>query len=429
MPAREHELKRWEVLNTILEMTERRRFLEIGVQNGNCGVRIRASEKCGVDPEPNGSAPRKYHKFFRGPSDEFFHQLPAGTKFDAVLVDGLHHADQVLRDVNNALECLADDGVIVMHDCNPLTEIAQRVPRQSGVWNGDCWKAMVELRRRDDIDAFTISTDEGVGIVRKRANAAPLRDVPAELTYEALESDRERLLGLVPARQWAERAGAPYALGKVQVVSAIFGGRDEPIPAPRGDVDEYVMFTDGDGAPGWRTIRIEDPGSPRIAARKIKTLIFDHVDGDVVIWVDGRIRVQDGELRPLLRKVMRDVDVAGYPHPWRSCAYHEASECARLGLAPARMLGEQTAAYGAEEFPRGAGLWNTMVLARRRTPEMLALGRAWWEQIQQHTARDQVSFPYLLWRHGIQCGRLGDDVYRAGSSPHFVRGRHVADPS
>jgi hypothetical protein len=67
-----------------------------------------------------------------------------------------------------------------------------------------------------------------------------------------------------------------------------------------------------------------------------------------------------------------------------------------------------------------------MVLARRNTPAIRELGRAWWEEISRHTVRDQVSLPFILWKLGIQCGRLGDDVYRAGSSRHFHRGRHKA---
>ena len=417
-------LMRWDVLSGFLEFSSSKRFLEIGVQLGHVSRRVPASEKWGVDPHPQRNAEAKYHRFYRGTSDDFFALLSRDELFDVILVDGLHHADQVLRDVENSLRHLAPGGVIVMHDCSPGTELAQRVPRETGVWNGDCWKAMVELRKRDDLDAFTIDSDHGIGVVRKLPNPSPLRAVPESLTYAHLEADRENLLGLVPARAWTDRVGPPLALGRVVVVTAIFGGRDVPIPAPRNDVDEYVMFTDGPGADGWRVVRQDAGEDPRLAARQVKTLALELVHGDVVVWVDGRIEVTALPLKPLLRQALRDTVVAGFPHPWRARVAEEARECGDLGLAPKAALQAQLEAYQAAGFADDAGLWNTMVLARRHSPEARALGRAWWDEIQRHTVRDQVSLPYLLWRDRLSCGRLGDDVYREGSSKHFIRGRH-----
>lgn len=418
---------RWDILNQLLELTERQRYLEIGVQSGRCGARVNARDKWGVDPEPRAHVGRSYSSFFRLTSDEFFRRLGSQQRFDVVFIDGLHHADQVLRDVNNALAHLDDGGFVVLHDCNPQSEIAQRVPRASGVWNGDVWKAMVALRRRQDLDAFTVDTDEGIGIVRRATNPDPVPAVPAELTYAALEADRSRLLGLVPADRWLERMDPRLNLGRVAVVSAIFGHRDSPLALPNLDTDSAILFTDSYGAGGWETVRVDPPADPRLEARRIKTLALDLPElagADVVVWIDGRILPTGRPLRPLLRLALRSGDLAAYRHPWRACAYDEALECARLDRAPAGALHEQTAAYESEGFPRDAGLWNTMVVARRRTDPMVELGRAWWAEIQRHTQRDQVSLPYLLWRRGVECVSLGDDVYRNGSSPHFVRGQH-----
>jgi predicted O-methyltransferase YrrM len=419
-------LQRWDVINRLLGMTVGRRFLEIGVQRGICGSKVNAREKTGVDPGALSSARRYYTKLHLKKSDDFFAELFTDQEFDVVLVDGLHHADQVLRDVDNALKHLAEGGFIVMHDCNPQSEIAQRVPRDTGVWNGDCWKAMVELRKRPNLDAFTIDSDHGIGVVQRRPNPAPLQDVSEPLNYAALDADRQHLIGLVPPSQWQERLSEEPRLGKVTVVSAVFGRRDNPAPAPSmHDVDVYVMFTDSSAPPGWRAVCMSAGADPRATARRIKTLALEHVDADIVVWIDGRIKATGKPLRPLLRHALEGVDIAGYPHPWRDCAYAEAEECGRLGRAVPSELDAQCAAYRAEGLPAKSGLWNTMVLARRRTPAMLDFGRAWWSEIERHTRRDQVSLPYLLWKYGIECGRLGNDVYRVGATPYFIRGLHV----
>ena len=246
---------RWEILSRLLDETVGRRYLEIGVQSGRCGSHVHAAEKWGVDPAPRPGAERLYNQFFRLTSDEFFDRVRSDQQFDVIFIDGMHEAQQVLRDTDNALRHLARGGFIVLHDCSPQSEIAQRVPRITGVWNGDCWKAMVALRQRVDVDAFTVDTDHGVGIVRQKENPEPLQDVPAELTYAALEADRERLLGLVPTTAWRSRLGVMSGLGRIVVVSAILGGRDDGREAPKHDVDDYVMFTDAIGPPGWRQDR------------------------------------------------------------------------------------------------------------------------------------------------------------------------------
>lgn len=43
-------------------------------------------------------------------------------KFDLVFIDGLHHSDQVLKDINNSLSFLEPNGVIMCHDILPSSE-------------------------------------------------------------------------------------------------------------------------------------------------------------------------------------------------------------------------------------------------------------------------------------------------------------------
>jgi hypothetical protein len=50
----------------------------------------------------------------------------------------------------------------------PMTEIAQKVPREISIWNGNCWVAFVQLRAtRSDLAMCTIDEDHGLGIITK----------------------------------------------------------------------------------------------------------------------------------------------------------------------------------------------------------------------------------------------------------------------
>ena len=61
-----------------------------------------------------------------------------------IFVDGLHEADQAVRDVLNALDFLrsTSEGVVLMHDGRPVELNEGKVPRKSGAyfWTGDVWR-------------------------------------------------------------------------------------------------------------------------------------------------------------------------------------------------------------------------------------------------------------------------------------------------
>ena len=80
-------------------------------------------------------------------SDEFFKQNE--KRFDLIFIDGLHEANQVFRDVKNSLNYLNENGVILLHDCNPSIEEHQTFPqsldhnkRHLNIWLGDTWKTV-----------------------------------------------------------------------------------------------------------------------------------------------------------------------------------------------------------------------------------------------------------------------------------------------
>jgi hypothetical protein len=86
--------------------------------------------------------------------------------------------------------------IIVVHDCNPTTEAMQIVPRQSGLWTSDVWKAWVKLRATmPDLKMYVIDTNFGCGIIRKGKQETI--NIPGELTYQILYENRKEFLNLV----------------------------------------------------------------------------------------------------------------------------------------------------------------------------------------------------------------------------------------
>ncbi len=205
---------RIDILNELIRQRGYRRYLEIGVQYGHCFRAIRgATRKVAVDPSPLFK-PSPSEILHAMGSDDFF--AANQETFDLIFVDGLHHADQVLRDVRNALSRLAPGGLVVMHDCNPSTEAAQIVPRQAKDWNGDVWRAFVRLRMDLPYRCFVLDTDHGVGIIDPSTPAKPLSlsgdPMNAEqVSYQDFAKVRTAWLNLTHAEPLAERLKPPVA--------------------------------------------------------------------------------------------------------------------------------------------------------------------------------------------------------------------------
>lgn len=226
-------------INAVQRALDRRRqrvYLEIGVSTGKAFRRVGAEEKIAVDPalmlsartRKRAAAKAAATHYFDTGSDAFFTNESAFLEqrgIDVALIDGLHTHRQVVRDIDNTLRYLRDDGVIFVHDCNPTRASIARPARSyadfraqhrwwdiswglttsgtmAALWSGDVWKAVVELRStREDLRVAVLNCDFGVGVVRRGTSDSLLPYSVGEvdaLQYADLAADRNRLLNLRP---------------------------------------------------------------------------------------------------------------------------------------------------------------------------------------------------------------------------------------
>jgi hypothetical protein len=214
-------MTRIDVIRAVIAAIDGRRYLEIGVKDGECFDAVDATTKVAVDPQfafrpPLAARLRTALRatngalYYRMTSDVFFEEHARRlAPFDVVFVDGLHTYDQAYRDVVNALDVLREDGVVVVHDCNPASaaaaapslDQARRTDGFNWEWNGDVYKAIVRLRVRDDLRVGVLDCDQGVGIVTRGSPEARIElslDQIGCLEFVELARDRVRLLGLRP---------------------------------------------------------------------------------------------------------------------------------------------------------------------------------------------------------------------------------------
>lgn len=217
-------MNRISLIRLLIKKRKLNNYLEIGVFNGKVLFRVKATFKIAVDPAFKFDALRKlgktflnpynlFNRYFRKTSDRFFAEdapaLFAHRKIGIALVDGMHEYQFALRDVENTLRYLDDNGVIIMHDCNPLTPEAAgsfeawKARDFTGQWNGDVWKAILYLRStRPDVHVFVLDCDHGLGVITKGTPESMLSYTPEEIadfTYADFDRSRREWLNLKPA--------------------------------------------------------------------------------------------------------------------------------------------------------------------------------------------------------------------------------------
>lgn len=205
------------VVQTLVNQSAEKLYLEIGVFVGHNFLQTQARRKIAVDPVRRIKHVDQFPSntvFYELPSDEFFKtsdDIILKKKADVIFIDGLHTYGQSLRDVIHGLDYLKEDGVIVMHDCfpqckaaaHPVMSEAQQMEGYEGFWNGDVFKAILWLRsNRPDLFVCVIDADHGLGIVKraKPDNMLQLSDSDIEkMTYETFAANQTKLINLKSA--------------------------------------------------------------------------------------------------------------------------------------------------------------------------------------------------------------------------------------
>lgn len=185
-------MDRVDVIQSLLGKIKGSTYLEIGVSRGITIKKIKTPTKYGVDikyPKEMGG-----YDFFKMTSDEFFlKEAPVLNRFDVVFIDGLHEFEQAKKDVFNSLKYLSPKGIIVLHDCNPITELMQIVPQKQTEWTGDVWRVIPFFRAILDKRIFVVDTDYGLGII---APGESCKIEQIDYCYHDLEQNREYILNL-----------------------------------------------------------------------------------------------------------------------------------------------------------------------------------------------------------------------------------------
>ena len=187
-------MNRTEILQGLIDLNDYKSFLEIGLGEGRNFHNIRCDVKVGVDPFPS----IKGMGVLTTTSDEFFEF--SKEKFDLIFIDGLHHSDQVEKDIVNAYKKLKKGGMLMIHDCNPWNERMTSVPRETLAWTGDVFRAVAGLIAEWDgkIPMKYFNERAGLlGVYKKHPFYPKVGFAMNDLSYgDWVANHRDKMLGL-----------------------------------------------------------------------------------------------------------------------------------------------------------------------------------------------------------------------------------------
>lgn len=137
---------------------------------------------------------------------------------------------------------------------------------------------------------------------------------------------------------------------------------------------------------------------PVMNAKIYKILAHKYIPSPFSIFLDGNVFLNVPASK-LLSDLLKDADMALFKHPVRNCLYQEHTH-ARQRVLPVLqyLMDEQVMNYQQEGMPANFGLGECGMLIRKNNDITAEFNERWWAEVCRYTNRDQMSFPYVLWK-------------------------------
>lgn len=209
-------------------------------------------------------------------------------------------------------------------------------------------------------------------------------------------------------------------LKKLALYTALFGEFDE-LYDPYGHRDGMHHF-DGDGIDRFYFTDLDMNGKICYTVikknmdylsfvkrqRKVKILIPDEVfdNYEYSMWVDSRPKLS---IDPYFFLDFLDTDFLIKTHGSRRCVYDEGKVCIMNSKARESVVSKQLDYYRSQEYPTQNGLYYTGFMVRKHTKELKELMNSWWREVRKFSHRDQVSLPYVIWKHKFDITLFPED--------------------
>lgn len=199
-----------------------------------------------------------------------------------------------------------------------------------------------------------------------------------------------------------------HDVGKGVVYTAIYGKYDkltEPLYVnPNMD---YYAFTDQEIPEGSVWKKMELSSFPQLEklddyhrAKYFKLFPYEFFpEYDFSIWVDGNVKLV-ADIYPLAIMASNSA-MATFENPHHDCIYTEGKYMVYYNRVNKKAIEKQVGDYCKDGFPAHYGMREFSIIYRNlHDEECYEMMKEWWHHCNIYTMRDQISLPYILWKHG-----------------------------
>lgn len=147
---------------------------------------------------------------------------------------------------------------------------------------------------------------------------------------------------------------------------------------------------------------------------------------EFAIYLDGNV-TPVGDLSFLFHLAAESkVGIAMHEHPARKCIYAEGEACISLAKGNAEKIRAQLNKYREEGFPANFGMCEaTVIVTDLRNQIAKKIFNDWWNEYRTSGSyRDQISFPYIVWKNGYGMDDIGDLGTNKNLNPYFRINEH-----
>lgn len=202
-----------------------------------------------------------------------------------------------------------------------------------------------------------------------------------------------------------------FSAERIAVYTCIFGSYDdlkEPLISP--DNVDYYIVTDMEirNDSIWQMVNIDNWKKETESLSNDEKNRFFKMHPDLLfpnynysVYVDGAIKIIT-DVTECINNIGK-YGMAFHAHGRRQCVYDELEVCRIYSKDTKENLRKMMQKYMEVRMPRGYGLCENGVIARRHNQENVkAIMNDWWKYYMAYAKRDQLSLPVVLFEHGIK---------------------------
>lgn len=121
------------------------------------------------------------------------------------------------------------------------------------------------------------------------------------------------------------------------------------------------------------------------------------------VYMDANIQIASQDFYDrIFQKIESGIPLSGVKHPFRDCPYDEGYVVFTYGLDRFFAIIRTLRFLKHQGFPKHYGMFEANMILRKHSDKAVQKQcEDWWNLINRYSKRDQLTYPYTLWKNNI----------------------------